>query len=98
MRFDTVSSIIILHTSGFISELYVWLVDGSGFAGRSGVYTASPSDSAMLALGRTYNVGGDDLSSRSVVWVRCGDAGLNWNSSSSSSLSHGSGTAARGDS
>ena len=93
MRFDTASSIIILHTSGFVSELYVWLVDGSGFAGRSGVYTASPSDSTMLALGRTYNVGGDDLSSRSVVWDSGANAGLNSNSSP-----HGSGCDAGGDS
>ena len=36
----------------------------------------------MLALGRTYNVGGDDLSSRSVDWVSGGDARLNSNSMS----------------
>ena len=81
IRLPTPSSISMSHTCGAMSVLSLWLVEGSGFAGRSGVYTASPSDSTMLASGRTNNVGSDDLYSRSVVWVNGGDAGLNSNSS-----------------
>ena len=88
MRFDTASSIIILHTS-----VPVWLVEDSGwFADRSGIRTAPPSAvSRTVDSGKTYNVGGvvsSSSSSRFVVCVSGGEAGLNLKSSSSP-ISHG---------
>ena len=101
MRFDTASSIIILHTS-----VSVWLVEGSGlsylvkdsgwFADRSGIRTAPPSAvSRTVDSGKTYNVGGvvssySSPSSRIVVCVSGGEAGLNLKSSLSSSSSSSS--------
>ena len=84
-------------------------MEGSGWlAGRSGMRTAPPSAvSRTVEFGNTYNVGGvvssPSSSSRFVVCVSGGEAGLNLkssscSSSSSSSSSHGSGTAAGGDS
>ena len=86
-------------------------MEGSGLsgwlAGRSGIRTERPSGvSTTVESGYTYSVGGGAVSSsRSVVCVSGGEAGLNLksssccsSSSSSSSTSHGSGTAAGGDS
>ena len=42
------------HTCESISEMSLRLVDGSGFAGRSGMQVATSADSKMLASGSTY--------------------------------------------